>query len=562
MLLHALPPNPSAINNLVGVALWGMVLVVLARSPSWVRLRMSAVGWALLLLLLAALAGPFFRGVPWSVAVNALGMLLAALLVLLAAQRVAPKNRSSWFEALVVGALLAASLNVMVSWIQLFASDWTGGQSLVSSTDTMGRSTGNLRQPNHLATLLVWGMVAAVYLAEAGRWRVWRKTWVLPLLVVLMVFTLVLSASRTGMLAVLGLAAWGALDKQLARRTRWVLMVSPLLYMAGWFVLGGLADYAGFELMWQVRMERQGMGSVERLLIWRNAWDLLLQHPWLGVGWGEFNLAWALTPMAERPGGVYNHVHNLPLHLAVELGVPMAVLVLGLCARSCWVLWKAARPAADRPGGSTLMARCTLGWLAMVGLHSMLEFPLWYAYFLLPMAFALGLALPLLGAGHANRVVVNSQNASQLGYVQAVLGLALLLGALWATLDYVRVADIYNRSRVPMQTRISAAQQGFFFQQHVDAVVAGTRSGQEALEAARRAAHELTGPDSMFYWAKALHEVGDDDRARYLIARMREFPVPLLAPWFAECEKYLQEEAVRPFQCDPPSRNYTLEELR
>ena len=31
--------------------------------------------------------------------------------------------------------------------------------------------------------------------------------------------------------------------------------------------------------------------------------------------------------------------------------------------------------------------------VVVVGLHSLLEYPLWYAYFLLPTAFALGLAL-------------------------------------------------------------------------------------------------------------------------------------------------------------------------
>ncbi|MCH2241134.1 MAG: pilin glycosylation ligase domain-containing protein, partial [Aquabacterium sp.] len=29
----------------------------------------------------------------------------------------------------------------------------------------MGRATGNLRQPNHLSTLMLWGCAAAVWLA-------------------------------------------------------------------------------------------------------------------------------------------------------------------------------------------------------------------------------------------------------------------------------------------------------------------------------------------------------------------------------------------------------------
>ncbi|PSJ19817.1 polymerase, partial [Halomonas sp. ND22Bw] len=70
---------------------------------------------------------------------------------------------------------------------------------------------------------------------------------------------------------------------------------------------------------------------------------------------------------------ILDNAHNLPLHLAVELGVPVAVVV---CA-GFMALVLGARPWRER-GPTRLMAWAVLG--AMV-LHSLLEYPLWYGPF-------------------------------------------------------------------------------------------------------------------------------------------------------------------------------------
>ncbi len=68
---------------------------------------------------------------------------------------------------------------------------------------------------------------------------------------------------------------------------------------------------------------------------------LIAQKPWLGWGWGELDYAHYMTLFpGVRFCVLLDNAHNLPLHLAVELGVPVAAL---LCfAVLAWV-WK-ARP--------------------------------------------------------------------------------------------------------------------------------------------------------------------------------------------------------------------------
>ena len=76
---------------------------------------------------------------------------------------------------------------------------------------------------------------------------------------------------------------------------------------------------------------------------------------------------------------ILDNAHNLPLHLAVELGVPAAIFVCGSFA--AWVI--SQKPWAERDPGRQL------AWSVMpiILLHSMLEYPLSYGPFL--MAFVI-----------------------------------------------------------------------------------------------------------------------------------------------------------------------------
>ncbi|MDP0880904.1 Wzy polymerase domain-containing protein, partial [Klebsiella variicola] len=70
-----------------------------------------------------------------------------------------------------------------------------------------------------------------------------------------------------------------------------------------------------------------------------------------------------------------------------------------------------------------------------IGLHSLLEYPLWYAYFLLPTCFALGLGLP---AGAEVRPAGPGP--------WPWLGALLIAGSAFAVWDYQRIVVIYAPS--------------------------------------------------------------------------------------------------------------------
>jgi hypothetical protein len=82
-------------------------------------------------------------------------------------------------------------------------------------------------------------------------------------------------------------------------------------------------------------------------------------------------------PPDRRFCEILDNAHNLPLHISVELGLIAAVVFM---LASAWFLWRTwpATLARDHGFGPAHMA---CGIVGVVLLHSMLEYPLWYAPF-------------------------------------------------------------------------------------------------------------------------------------------------------------------------------------
>ena len=130
-------------------------------------------------------------------------------------------------------------------------------------------------------------------------------------------------------------AAWGSLDRRLSRETRVALVVSPLVFSMLWFGLSAWAHATGHLFGGEGRLAFAGGGDISssRFAIWSNTLAMIAREPWVGVGFGEFNFAWTLTAFPDRPTAFFDHTHNLPLQLLVEMGVPLGYAGDRCC---CW----------------------------------------------------------------------------------------------------------------------------------------------------------------------------------------------------------------------------------
>ncbi|MCV2351510.1 PglL family O-oligosaccharyltransferase [Paucibacter sp. Y2R2-4] len=562
LLAYNLTPSATLFNQLSAWVGWGLVMACMTPgcAPRW---RLSPAAVALALLVLAPCMSWLWGRLPMGLALASSGTLLAAMLLLLAGQGLGSQARVRWLEALCWGLLLAGILSLVVSLVQVFWPALADGQ-VIARSGIPGRAVGNLRQPNHLASLLMWACVAAVYLAEASRsaareaagWR-WHPL-ALPLLLAGLILAVVLSASRTGVIGVLILAVWGALDRKLSRASKLSLLATPLMLGLSWWLLSIWANSGGYALGAESRLA-EGAGSPSRLAIIANAWVLLKANPLTGVGWGEFNLAWSMTPFPNRPIAFFDHTHNIVMQLAVELGLPLSALVLGLLT---WSLWQALRMSMKAKNVNDAIARrCAFMLVLMIGLHSVLEYPLWYAYFLLPTAFAFGLALGAPDDGAESR----DASAPVAAWPWQLGGALMVAASLFTLRDYLRVVEIYvpSENAAPLSERIAAGQAGLLFASQADyAAATSLAPGPQALAAAQRTAHNLIDARLMMAWAKSLHAVGETDKARYVVERLREFRNASSTEWLAECAESLPPGALQPFQCQPAQRDYNWRELR
>jgi hypothetical protein len=300
----------------------------------------------------------------------------------------------------------------------------------------LGEAFANLRQRNQFASLAHIALAALWWWAGRGRGATW-----MVLLAVLLGMGNAVSSSRTGLfqtLLLLGLAWWWGGLRQVAVRR--VLCAFALAYVAALLVLPLLIGLSPWSSGAWARLQAGDALCSSRLTLWRNVLELTAQHPWLGWGWGELDYAHFIHLYdGPRFCDIVDNAHNLPLHLAVELGVPVALLVCGL------LLWWVVRA---KPWAETDATR-QMAWavLVVLGLHSLLEYPLWYG----PFQMALGGCVVLLWRDTSGKSIRNTAMAQVKYAVAAILLIAICAYAAW---DYRRISQIY----LPMDARAPAYQ--------------------------------------------------------------------------------------------------------
>jgi O-antigen ligase len=548
------PPSPTVLNGLLSLGLWGCVLMT--HPPQMATRAVAAPAAAAACTAAAAALGAVYGALPAAIAIGVMAMLGAAVVVMVCASAPRPPGgRGAAINGFWWGLVIAGLLSAAMAVIQVFAPHWPDG-TWIARIAIPGRAGANLRQPNHLSTLTLWAIIAAVALAAHHSKRA------VPLLAATMILllALLLTGSRTGILGIALLPLWALFDRRLPRFARGTLLASPLVFALLWLAMSIWSHATEQSFVAGAHLSFGGTGDISssRFAIWSNALSLIRREPWTGVGYGEFNLAWTLSAFPDRPIAFFDHTHNLPLQLLAELGVPLGMLVMALLI---FGMWQAGRRAwASR--GDDPAPRAAFMILLTIGLHSMLEYPLWYAYFLLPTAFAWGFALsPGPEAGTSLAAAAAAGRHPVLGDRSlALAGAAMAIGAAAAGFDYWRVVVIYDPddTSVALVDRIERGQLSPLYGHHAD-YAAATAFGEPKAPlpplqelAFERAPHQLLDVRLMIAWSQALTAQGELDKARWLAARIREFRNPGADEYFAPCKDAAQ--AAQAFQCQPPTR--------
>lgn len=315
--------------------------------------------------------------------------------------------------------LVAAMVSAFILLAQNFMLDGPSVSWLTYSANAnYKRPGGHLFQANHAATLQVLGMVSALFLQARGR----LSNFTTAALLLLFAIGMATTQSRTSVLSLGALVLWWSWKQAfIAPRTpRWVGVASGALIAAIFMAWRSL-----FNSVMGADTALPGLKSL-RFETWPQLAHAAWSKPWLG--WGINQTASAHNAVAggyPPTGEAYAYSHNLILDMALWVGLPLTALLLLLTG--VWV-WRRARATRD-----------SLPWYGLalalpVAVHSMLEYPFAYAYFLMPVMLGLGLAEGALG-GRSLRL--HTKAAAAILFVSTAL-------LAWSVVEYLRAEEDYR----------------------------------------------------------------------------------------------------------------------
>jgi len=313
-------------------------------------------------------------------------LLFAALLTLLGARLRVNFGVEKLATVLAFALLLGAELSALIGVLQHY--QWHTPLDGVIVMQVSAGIYGNLAQPNHFANYIALGLISLGLLFQQQK----LKSQYVILLGMPLLFVMTLSGSRSSWLYLLLMAflAWWLSRRDVAMRP---LLRYSMLLVAGFglmhlivqmsFIAGADSGTNTVQRLLAYNGGGDTSGSI-RLYLWREAGLMFMQSPWLGVGFGQF--AWhhfQLLPVLQANNifGLYNNAHNLVFQLAAEAGI--AGLLALFVSLGVWFYGiRNIVPSAAHWWGYSA--------LGVLAIHSLLEYPMWYTYFLAVAALLLG----------------------------------------------------------------------------------------------------------------------------------------------------------------------------
>lgn len=504
-------PIPTFYAELGAAACWiAFSLVVLALTwgsktglPKIALAPLALIGVLLLQLRVATPLNPFFS--------------LAAIVVLLGAAAICAvgarcRDIPGGIEAVVGGLILGGLLTVAVELVHLLRVDGLPTAFFsMTPTGVSRRMWGNLNQPNHVASYLAMGLAGCLLFA----YRYPRRRFILAIATVSLLVGMALTFSRTAWLhlVVIGVLAGMIVKADEAPGTRgWLRAILPLVaLLITYQICSLLIDYAnglwnfGLPTSMGARMEN---GVSDRMPIWTHAWHMFLAHPWLGGGWGDY--AWNQYVQTDVLGHVAMsmNAHNAVLDLLAKVGaVGLLAVLLPFLGLAYTFLRQKMTP--------TRAFFCAIFLILLV--HSMLEYPLHYLYFLLPFAFALGFV-----DERNSRMPSGSMSWVLIGVVS--LCSAGIVGRIW--FDYSSVERLYATENFQKDVKRYQADGQVLLTPYATlalAMNAGITYEMAPVMAAieRQAVQLYPGPATVQRYALALALQGKTDEAIVQVRRLK-----------------------------------------
>ena len=279
-----------------------------------------------------------------------------------------------------------------------------------------GRVYANFAQPNQFATFIMLNFCGIFYLY----YKRYIGLFVVLIALIFFGWGLALAQSRTGFLELIVFFILGIGFFKKNKRLIYFFIVSLIVFFAIWYVFLPLAS--NFLEFSELRENKASIGV--RHIHWQAAIKSILMAPWFGYGWNQVSVALAKS-VIDYPSTheFIEHSHNIILDIFIWNGIPISLLLFVFFIKWChrFVFFR-----------MDFFDKCTVLILTCFLVHAMLEFPLEYAYFLMPFSFFLGFL-------EKNKSDVKFFKITNVFFMKLIAPSILLIGLVWVGYDYLNV---------------------------------------------------------------------------------------------------------------------------
>lgn len=240
------------------------------------------------------------------------------------------------------------------------------------------RATANLAQPNQLSTFLIMTLFSLFYLYKIKK----INKVVMYFGIVFLLLGVVLTQSRSAWVSSVVLTALYLYYSHTKKDILNVIKLNSVFISLSLIISFLINIFTHYQS--QTVINRLQDGST-RFKIWAQLIQSLLDKPWSGYGWGQVSLAQLSSMTSESTQGAwFTYSHNLFLDIMIWNGVLFGMVI------NIFILYTLYYCYINLASKKDLML--FLGFMAFF-IHSCLEYPYAYTYFLIPSGIFLGYLL-------------------------------------------------------------------------------------------------------------------------------------------------------------------------
>lgn len=273
---------------------------------------------------------------------------------------------------------IISSVFAIIQWLGLSSN------SIFIMNFTGNRPYANMAQPNHLATFLCIGIFSSWYLFEKNK----LNKYVATLSCLFFLFTIALTQARVAWIILIFSLVYifFNIKKYEFKLSNKFLYFIVIFFIICVLILPYINNFllSSFDLIETSTIVERASEKNGRLIIWNQMLHAIMEKPWIGYGWNQTTAA-QYSVISQIHGQEWvTSAHNLVLDIIVWCGIPLGIIIVGYFL---YLYMKLICSVTNIEGVFCILA------ISAITIHSLLEFPMYYSYFFIPIGLLIGVLL-------------------------------------------------------------------------------------------------------------------------------------------------------------------------